>query len=142
MKKEYIKKNFEIADSWTVFTSKGNGAAGTLGDEKKVSILGKPYVAGPYSVCTDSLFPIGCYKTEIEALNLSLYLKTKFARYAAGIMKMTQNITQIVYKYVPLQDFSNDSDIDWSKSVEEIDKQLYFKYGLSENEIELIETHF
>ena len=140
IKKEHIEKNFEIADSWKIFTSKGNGAAGTLGDEKQVSILGKPYVAKPYSVCTDSLFPIGCYETEIEAINLSLYLKTKFVRYAAGIMKMTQNITQIVYKYVPLQNFTNDSDIDWSKSIEEIDKQLYQKYGLNENEIELIET--
>ena len=42
---------------------------------------------------------------------------------------------------IPLQDFSSTSDIDWSKSVHEIDLQLYQKYGLSEEEIEFIETH-
>ena len=32
------------------------------------------------------------------------------------------------------------SDIDWSQSVAEIDKQLYAKYGLSEAEIAFIES--
>jgi hypothetical protein len=46
-----------------------------------------------------------------------------------------------VWKYVPLQDFTENSDIDWSKSVEEIDQQLYKKYGLTPDEIKFIETH-
>lgn len=33
------------------------------------------------------------------------------------------------------------SDIDWSKSVHEIDLQLYRKYGLDEKEIAFIESH-
>ena len=33
------------------------------------------------------------------------------------------------------------SDIDWTKSIPEIDQQLYAKYGLDENEIQFIETH-
>lgn len=41
---------------------------------------------------------------------------------------------------VPLQDFTTSSDIDWSKSIAEIDRQLYAKYGLDENEINFIET--
>jgi len=45
------------------------------------------------------------------------------------------------WKYVPLQDFTSQSDIDWSQSVAEIDRQLYKKYGLADNEIEFIETH-
>lgn len=44
-----------------------------------------------------------------------------------------------VYKYVPLQDFTSNSDIDWSKSVAEIDRQLYDKYKLTDDEIEYIE---
>ncbi len=44
-------------------------------------------------------------------------------------------------KYVPLQDFTSASDIDWSKSVPEIDQQFYKKYSLSPEEIEFIETH-
>ena len=58
-----------------------------------------------------------------------------------GLLKVTQDNTPDKWKYVPLQDFTSDSDIDWSKSVAEIDRQLYAKYGLDENEIEFIETH-
>ena len=41
---------------------------------------------------------------------------------------------------VPLQDFTSNSDIDWTKSIHEIDEQLYRKYNLSKDEIEFIET--
>ena len=55
-------------------------------------------------------------------------------------MKVTHNITQIVYKFVPIQDFTENSDIDWSKPITEIDRQLYAKYGLDNCEIEFIES--
>ena len=42
---------------------------------------------------------------------------------------------------IPLQDFTPASDIDWSKSIPEIDQQLYAKYVLDAEEIEFIETH-
>lgn len=42
---------------------------------------------------------------------------------------------------IPLQDFNDNSDIDWSKSIPEIDKQLYAKYDLSEEEINFIEQN-
>ena len=45
------------------------------------------------------------------------------------------------WKYVPLQDFTSDSDIDWSQSVADIDRQLYAKYGLDDEEIQFIESH-
>ena len=58
-----------------------------------------------------------------------------------GVLKVTPNYPPIKWKYVPLQDFTPSSDIDWSKSIHEIDLQLYRKYGLSVEEIEFIETH-
>jgi hypothetical protein len=48
-------------------------------------------------------------------------------------------ITDVNLQFVPLQDFTSASDIDWSKSIPEIDKQLYSKYNLSEDEIDFIE---
>ncbi|WP_300820919.1 hypothetical protein [uncultured Oscillibacter sp.] len=54
---------------------------------------------------------------------------------------MTQNCAKPMWRYVPLQDFTPSSDIDWTKSIPEIDQQLYAKYGLDENEIQFIETH-
>jgi len=58
-----------------------------------------------------------------------------------GVKKATQHTAKSVWEFVPLQDFTPSSDIDWSKSVHEIDLQLYRKYGLDEDEINFIETH-
>ncbi|UMB54630.1 Eco57I restriction-modification methylase domain-containing protein [Lutibacter sp. A64] len=136
---ELITKNKEIADKWKIFISKSNGAAGLLTDNKEVSILGKPYLAKPKSACTDSLIPIGNFETEFEAKALESYIKTKFLRYMVGILKTSQNILQNVYQFVPIQDFTPESDIDWTKSIEEIDKQLYEKYKLNYEEAKFIE---
>ena len=83
---------------------------------------------------------IGPFDTKEEAKTFLSYLKTKFFRALISIKKQTQHTTQKVYQLVPLQDFTKNSDIDWSKSIKEIDKQLYKKYGLSEEEISFIET--
>lgn len=69
------------------------------------------------------------------------YVKTKFACALLGILKITQHVTPEKWKYVPLQDFTPNSDIDWTKSISEIDRQLYKKYGLSQEEINFIESH-
>ena len=58
-----------------------------------------------------------------------------------GVLKVTQHNTAPVWRMVPLQDFTASSDIDWSQSVADIDRQLYAKYGLSPEEIAFIETH-
>ena len=58
-----------------------------------------------------------------------------------GVLKTTQHLTPNVWKYVPLQDFTPASDIDWLQSVANIDKQLYKKYNLSKEEIDFIERN-
>lgn len=132
--RDKITKNIDLVDKYKVFTSKGNGGAGTLGDDKKVAILGKPFFADKNSACTDSLIPLGSFDKKEEALNLQKYMNTKFLRFVVGILKTSQNVSQNVYQFVPLQDFTNNSDIDWSKSLSEIDLQLFDKYQLSEEE--------
>ncbi len=134
-----ITKNMDIVKSWKVFTSKGNGGAGTLYDGKQVNIIGKSYLAEPLSACTDSLIPVGKFSTKAEAESVLKYMKTKFLRFMVGILKVSQNIYQNVYKLVPMQDFSSKSDIDWSLPVSDIDKQLYKKYSLTEEEAQYIE---
>ena len=69
------------------------------------------------------------------------YLKSKFCRAMLSVLKVTQMNNKDVWKYVPLQDFTPTSDIDWSQSIPEIDQQLYAKYGLDESEIAFIESH-
>lgn len=140
IEKRYINKNIDIADKWKIFTSKGNGGAGLLTDNKQVAILGKAFIGKPNSVCTDSLIPIGSFETEYEAMSLLSYFKTKFFRYVVGLLKTSQNVYQNVYQFVPLQNFTENSDIDWSKSISDIDQQLYKKYHLSNEEIMFIEN--
>lgn len=138
--KKFITKNIEIANKWKIFISKGNGGAGLLTDNNEVAILGKPYIGKPLSVCTDSLIPIGCFESEFEANALISYIKTKFFRYVVGLLKVSQNVYQNVYQFVPLQNFTAKSDINWNKSIEQIDQQLYKKYKLTKEEIEMIES--
>lgn len=75
-----------------------------------------------------------------EAENLMKYIKSKFVRTMLGTLKTTQSNKKDTWRYVPLQNFTPQSDIDWSKSIAEIDQQLYKKYGLNEKEIAFIET--
>lgn len=135
-----IKKGIDILDSYKVFTSKGNGGAGLLTDGKPVAIIGKSFIGTPGMACTDSLIPFGKFSTLFEAENLQKYMRTKFLRFCVGILKVSQNLYQNVYSFVPLQDFTASSDIDWSKSVEDIDLQLYQKYGLNDDELSFIES--
>lgn len=135
-----IKKGVDILNSYKVFTSKGNGGAGLLTDGKPVSIIGKAFIGTPNMACTDSLIPFGKFSSIREAENLQKYMRTKFLRFCVGILKVSQNLYQNVYAFVPMQNFTADSDIDWSKSVEEIDAQLYAKYNLSDEEIAFIES--
>lgn len=55
------------------------------------------------------------------------------------VLKVTQNNPKDVWRYIPMQNFAQSSDIDWNKSVSEIDQQMQKKYGLSEEEIKFIE---
>ncbi|MGF0047279.1 Eco57I restriction-modification methylase domain-containing protein, partial [Streptococcus hyointestinalis] len=73
--------------------------------------------------------------------NCLKYIKTKFARAMLGVLKATQHNPKSTWQYVPWQDFTSISDIDWTQSVSEIDAQLYRKYALSQEEIDFIESH-
>ena len=128
-----VTKNIDVFNAYKVFISKSAGAPNT---DKK--IIGEPYIGGIKSACTDSLIPIGKFGNVLEAENLQKYLKTKFLRYMVSLVKSSQNTTQIVYRFVPLQNFTENSDIDWSKPIDNIDEQLFDKYKLLEEEREHI----
>lgn len=136
--RDYVFNDYNIS-SWKVFMSASNGAAGTIGD-KPARIVGKAVVAEPYVGHGQTFISIGNFKTEFEAKSCGEYIETKFARLLIGILKVTQTCKKGVYANVPLQDFTNRSDIDWTKSASEIDLQLYKKYGFSDEEIQFIES--
>ena len=132
--KKNITKSLDVFKRYKVFVSKSAGDP--ISDAK---IIGTPYFGDKNEVCTDSLIPIGCFDNKEEALNLQKYLSTKFVRYMISILKVSQNVYQNVYQFVPLQDFTSSSDIDWSASIADLDRQLYAKYNLTAEEIEFVE---
>ena len=128
----------DVPDSfykYKIFIPKANGS-GALGEVLSTPLIGEPLIGA-----TETFLSIGMFDNVLEAENCLKYIKSKFARVMLGILKITQDNTKTKWNYVPMQDFTPSSDIDWSQSIHDIDLQLYQKYGLDETEIEFIESH-
>ncbi|MGL5901024.1 MAG: Eco57I restriction-modification methylase domain-containing protein, partial [Lactobacillaceae bacterium] len=137
----YISKtymNLRYPDSnnvnkYKVFIPKANGS-GQFGE-----ILSSPVIGKPNESTTPTFISIGSFDSEIEAENVVKYLKTKFLRSLLGILKITQDNPPMKWAYIPIQDFTMTSDIQWNSSIFNIDRQLYDKYKLTNDEITFIE---
>lgn len=134
IKRKYVQEN-EFLPYFNVACTKANGT-GTFGEP-----LSTTEIIAPYEGATDTFINIGKFKTKNEAVSLQKYIKTKFFRALLGVKKVTQDNPKSVWSMIPLQDFTEQSDIDWSKSISEIDRQLYAKYSLDDEEIDFIESH-
>lgn len=121
-------------DFYKVFVPKSM-ASGKFGE-----VLSEPLIGMKGVTCTPTFLRIGMFHSENEANNCAKYIKTKFSRALLGIRKITQDNPVPVWENIPLQDFTEHSDIDWTQSIADIDKQLYAKYGLSDDEIAFIES--
>ena len=138
IRKDYVNEPKNL-NYWKVVLPKSNGS-GALGEVLATPLIGEPIVSKPLIGSTETFISIGCFETQAEAEACLKYLKTKFARAMLGILKVTQDNPPDRWAYVPLQDFTAESGIDWGKSVAEIDRQLYKKYGLSDDEVAFIES--
>lgn len=134
IREDYVN-NVSNLHSYKVFLPGATGT-GQFGET-----IAAPFIGLPGDGSTETFMGIGQFEKKEEADNAVKYIKTKFARAMYGILKRTQANTPGKWQWVPLQDFTAHSDIDWSKSVAEIDRQLYRKYDLTADEIEFIETH-
>lgn len=136
---KFVRKEYPITigkkdiNTWKVFMpyAYGTGEFGEVG--------GRPMVGTPNQICTETFLRIGSFQSSFEAESLLKYYKTKFFRALVGILKTTQHATT-TFGYVPLQNFTQESDIIWNSSISDIDKQLYKKYNFSEEEINFIEV--
>lgn len=132
---KYVDKSHENLCKWKVLVPRANGS-GAIGE-----VLSTPLISTPFIGYTQSFIGIGSFDTEAEANTCYKYIKSKFARALLGILKITQDNDRNVWRMIPLQDFTPASDIDWSQSIPDIDRQLYKKYNLDDAEVEFIETH-
>ena len=131
----YVDQNHENLMKYKVLVPTSNGS-GAIGE-----VLSTPLIGSPLIGYTRSFIGIGAFDTKEEGEAALKYIKSKFCRTMLGILKITQDNNKPTWRYVPLQDFTVNSDIDWTQSVAEIDRQLYAKYGLEDNEIAFIESH-
>ena len=135
---QYIESHQNLM-KYKVLVPKSNGS-GALGEVLSTPLIGEPLIGEPLIGYTQSFISIGSFDNVNEAEACLKYIKSKFARVMLGILKATQDNSKEVWRLVPLQNFTSESNIDWSKSVAEIDQQLYAKYGLDESEISFIES--
>lgn len=134
IKKEYLKlpDNFE---SYKVVVPKSNGS-GHFGES-----LSSPFVAAPFHAQNTTFLSIGKFDSIFEAEACLKYIKTKFVRCMLGILKVTQDNPKSVWSKVPLQNFTQQSDINWDLSIPELDAALYQKYNLTQDDIDFIESN-
>lgn len=121
-----ITKSEHLIDKWKLLVPKAGSDGG-----KRIpdSVLGKPLGVSSPSVCTQSFLFFYC-NTEYEMECIETYYRTKFFRFLVSLRKITQDATRSTYTWVPIQDFSEP----WT------DEKLYKKYGLTQEEIDFIES--
>lgn len=113
-------------DQWKVLMTAVQGTSAAV----ETKFLSKPIVAGPGTACTETYLVAGRFDTEGEAARYAVYLRTRFVRFLVSLRKSTQHATRDVYAFVP----DVPLDRDWT------DALLYERYGLTDNEVEFIES--
>ena len=103
-------------------------------------VVSRLEVLPPNTICTESYLLLDVFDNELEAENMKKYIRTQFVRFLLASILITQNIVRDKFAFVPLQDFSSNTPINWTKSVGEIDKQLFAYYGLTEAEQTFIKS--
>lgn len=132
-RRDYLQEPITF-EKWKIILPKANGS-GAIGEVLSTPLIGKPLIG-----FTETFISIGAFDNKLEAQNALKYVQSKFARTMLGILKITQDNPKDKWSKVPLQDFTQNSDIDWTKSISDIDQQLYKKYGLNQKEINFIEN--
>ena len=124
---EEITSHREWIDNWKVYVPESNNIGTELNDDNQNSFVG-----APKTICTETYLVVGADQNlnEVMANNLAEYLRTRFARFLLSLAKISQHGTGKTYQFVPVQDFSRA----WT------DADLYAKYGLTDEEIEFIES--
>jgi len=127
--KTEIAAGAELLNKWKVLISMGYGEGGEAREYPRM-IMGKPIVAAPPSACTETYLVVGAYDSQEEAINLAIYLRTRFLRLLVGLRKNTQHITKDRFAFVPQLPMTKN----WT------DANLYRHFGLNEEEIAFIES--
>lgn len=142
VKRDEISKGTEFVDGYKIIVGRFVPSNGEMSVKQGEGyrVITEPKILKPGEINTETYIDTAVFFSADEADNYKKYLHSKFARYLLRQGVTSVNVTKECFAFVPMQDFTAGSDIDWSKSVEEIDAQLYAKYNLSDEEIAFIES--
>jgi site-specific DNA-methyltransferase (adenine-specific) len=122
--KNSIRKNVDLIKDYKIIITKAWGVGNMAKDWLN------PILIESNSCCTETYLIIGPFTKKTIANNVLSYTQTKFLHFLVSLIKITQNAMKKVYQFVPMQDFNEE----WT------DEKLYKKYGLSQEEIDFIES--
>lgn len=123
---DLVTTNVGLVDKYKVLMSMAyNG-----GDAVPHQISGRPIIAHPGSVCTETYIVVGAFDGEAEASSFESYIKTRFFRFMLSLRKNTQHMTRDRFRFVPMMDMSEV----WT------DEKLYAHFGLTNDEIAFIDS--
>ena len=141
LSKSVIAPTNQLLSKYKILMSKVTaGHAGEPDKKGQFKIISRTEIIGPNDVCTDSYLIVGASESKLVVENEYKYIQTRFFRFLLMLSVSSINLSSEKFQFIPLQDFTSNSDINWSRSISEIDTQLYAKYGLSEDEISFIES--
>ena len=139
--KSAIDSTNHLLSKYKILMSKVTAEHAGEPDKKgQFKIISRTEIIGPNDVCTDSYLIVGTSESKLVVENEYKYIQTRFLRFLLMLSVSSINLSSEKFQFIPLQDFTSTSDINWSRSISEIDTQLYAKYGLSEDEISFIES--
>lgn len=134
-----ITKNKWAVNKWKICIGKASPEGGRFKGDR-YNVVSKPKIIGPSEACSETYLVLDTFNSQQEAINAEKYIKTQFARFLITPTLSGMNMTSRNFIFVPIQDYTENSDIDWYQSIENIDEQLFNKYSLTESEREYIKS--
>jgi len=130
--KDSVTRNEGLIPKFKVYIGKINPDRGGVNNaaDKKSNVTTKVNVIKPGEIITETYLLLDYFDTIEEAKNCASYFKTRFVRYLINLTMSGMNISKDNFQFVPAQDFSEP----WT------DEKLYAKYGLTDEEINFIES--
>ena len=102
-----VKKGEEDINKWNVIISYLTAEhAGQTDKEGRKRIISSLDILKPKEICTETYLVVDSFDSEIEAVNLNKYLKTRLVRFLIAQLAATQHLSKDKFALVPLQDFT------------------------------------